>query len=593
MKSKKIIALVLALVVLLSMALVGCGKKPSEDGINKVLDYYVSAEPETIDPHQVWSSSGIFFDNMFMEGLTRLGKEEGEVIPGMATSWEYHEDTNSYTFELRDGIKWSNGDPVTAEDFFFGWRYALDVNSVYSFLITDYIAGAADYAAYDKSTYLSEVDPSFNGLSDEEKAKRIDEMTEEELQGYKAKKDELWSKVGISTKNNGKTIEVKLALPAPFFPSLMAFPTFYPANEKFYNEHKDNYMLEAETTLANGPWKLVEWKHDDSLKLVRNEHYWNTDNINIDEINTRIITEVETRTNLLKTGELDGSAIQSKDLPDFQDLATLDSLNLQKLTDMPDYAVFYYEFNHFNNPITKNANIRKAMAYAMDREGMVENINLGDIPAYAFIPTHFPGLNKSFREENGEKLFEADLEKAKEFLQKGLEELGLDELPPLDVLVDEGEIGRKIGQKYQADWARIGIKVNIIEVPWAEKLNRLRNGDFAVCGSGWGPDYLDPMTYLDIFTTGNGSNSGQYSNPKYDELIANAKKETDAKKRMEYLYEAEKLLIDDMVIVPSYYRMAHWTFKKYVKGVVHRGSGANTDFYWADIDMNAKNAQKK
>jgi oligopeptide transport system substrate-binding protein len=261
---------------------------------------------------------------------------------------------------------------------------------------------------------------------------------------------------------------------------------------------------------------------------------------------------------------------------------------------MPDYSSFYTDFNHFNNKITQNENIRKAIMYAMDRKSFVEKINLGDSPALGIIPEHFLGLSKSFREENGAQLFEDNQkDKAKEYLAKGLQELGLKELPPLDMLIETSDISMKIAQKYQEDWKQVGITVNPVPVPWSEKMSRLQSGNFAMVADGWGPDYLDPMTFLELFETGNGNNYGQYSNTKYDELIEKARVETDKAKRMGYFYDAEKILIDDAVVAPNYYRVAHWTYKKYVTGVVTRGIGANVDFYWADIDMAAKNAEKK
>jgi len=635
MKTTKYLALFLAVLMLLTVALVGCGQKdddsnqtvdesgqqateePTEGSQDegqegaydgpKVLDYYVGDEPQTMDAQQMFETIGITITAHTMEGLMRQ-KTDSELVPGVAESYTFDEATSTYTFKLNPNAKWQDGEPVTADDFIFAWKLAIDTQAPYSFLMTDFIAGAEEYAALTKESYLKENAEDFKALmADLEKAntaeekeavqKKIDErvanMTEAELNDYNAKKDELWKKVGI--KVDGQNFSVTMARPCPFFPSLTGFSTFYPMSEKFYNEHKDkDYALEASGLYSNGPWMVTEWKHDDYFKFEKNPNYWNKDNIKIDVMNWKIVTDVETRTNLLKTGKLDGSAIQAKDLPDFQDVATLEELGLQPLEDRSDFSVFYIEFNHFNNPITQNLNIRKALAYACDRQSFVEKINLGDEPALAYIPKTFPGLSKTFREENGERLFEDNQkDKAKEFLAAGLKELNMTELPPIDMLIGESDIATKIAEKFQADWKEVGITVNLVPLPWGEQLTRLQAGDFAMSSTGWGPDYLDPMTYLDIFQTGNGNNHGQYSSKEYDTLIENAKNEKDPAKRMEYLYQAEKHLIDNMVIAPQYFRNAHWTFKKYVTGVVHRGIGANTDFYWADIDMNAKMEAQK
>lgn len=643
MKRFKLLALLLVIVMMFSIAFVGCTQKTSNENQTvdqsakqteapkdntpketakpaytgpKVLDYYVGTEPQTLDAQQMWGAPDMFIANMFIEGLLRLGQKQGVVVPGVAESWKFDSATATWTFKLNPKAVWMDGTPITATDFFFAWRMAIDTQAAYSFFITDFVKGASDYAALTKDVYLTEKDPAFKKLLDKNAtlskdatknaeaiktvkkdiADRKDKMTDAEKTEYKTKKDELWSKSSAIAADNGMTLSVTLGKPCPFFEQLAAFPVFFPANEKFYNEHsqKGDYTTEAIGLNSNGPWKVQDWKHKDSFKMVRNDKYWNNANIKIDELNIKIVEDVETRTNLLKTGKLDGSAIQAKDLPDFQDVATLDKYGLQTLIDLPDYTIFYVEFNHFSNKIIQNINVRKALSYAMDRKGLVEKISLGDDPGVAFIPNYFPGIAKSFREENGKTLVEDNNKaKAKEFLTKALEELKLKELPAIDMLIDTSDIASKIAQKFQSDWSEIGIKVNLVPLPWSEKLTRLQKGEFAMCSSGWGPDYLDAMTYLDLFETTNGSNSGLYSNPAYDKLINDAKAEFDAKKRIDLMYQAEKMLIDQMVVAPEYFRIAHWTYKKYLTGVVNRGVGASTDFYYADIDMSAKMGQSK
>ncbi|KOA20220.1 oligopeptide-binding protein OppA precursor [Clostridium homopropionicum DSM 5847] len=547
--------------------------------------------------------------NMFIEGLMRFGKEEGKYEPGIAESYKFDEAANSYTFKLRKDAKWSDGTPVTADDFFFAWRLALDEQTVYSFMISQYIKGADAYAAVTKKSFLSGKDASFKALVDSAKketnadkkkeinakiADRQEKMTDAEKTEFKKIQDDLWSKVGV--KAEGENLTIQLAGPTPYFIGLTAFPVFYPMNKAFYEKHKaDNtYGLEAAGLNSNGPWKVTEWKHKDSFKLVKNENYWNKNNIKIDEINLKVVDKVETRTNLLKTGKLDGSAIQAKDLPEFQDLATRDQLKLQDMVDRPDYSVFYVDFNQFNNKTTMNVNIRKALTLAMDRKSFVEKINLGDKPALAFVPESFPGLSKSFREENGVELIkDNDKEQAKQYLAKGLQELGLKQLPALDMVIEDTDIAQKMAVKFQQDWKEIGVTVNLVPVPWGEKLRRLKAGQFAICSDGWGPDYMDPMTYLDLFESTNGNNYGKFNNPEYDKLISSARTEKDAAKRMDMLYKAEKMLIDNAVTAPQYFRIAHYVYKNYLTGVVNRGAGPDTDFYWADIDMKAKAEQAK
>jgi oligopeptide transport system substrate-binding protein len=619
MKVKKIMATLLV-ALLATSVLAGCKKtepaKPADTKTEtqqpaysgpKVLDYYVGSEPQTLNAQMMTGQPDMFVANMVIEGLARFGKEEGKYEPGVAKKWTYDAAANKYTFELNKDAKWADGTPVTAKDFFLGWRLALEENAPYGFMLTDNIAGLADYAALTKEKFFASKDAAFKALVDARNAEKdaakkkeaaskvaeaLKNMPANLATEYDTQKKALWDKSGVKEVNGN--IEVTLAVPCPYFVGLAAFPVMYPVNEKFYNEHKGkDFAIEASGLLSNGPWILKEWKHNDSFKLERNPNYWNKANIKIDNLNIKIVNDINTRTNLLKTGELDGSAIQAADLKTFTDKATRDQYKLGDMVDMPDYTSFYLEFNHFNNPITQNKNIRKAMALALDRKGYVDKIALGNESALAFIPGYFPGLSKSFREENSKTLFnDNDVAKAKEYLAAGLKELGMTTLPKQDMIIDTSDIAKTTGEKVQADLKAIGIEVNLVPVPWGEKMTRLTNGQFGIASSGWGPDYMDPMTFLDLFESTNGNNHGKYVNPKYDELIKKARNEKDAKIRMGYLYEAEKLVIEDMIVAPHYNRIAHWTYKNYLTGVVNRGGGPSTDFYWADINMATKVAQK-
>lgn len=612
MKKKKILASLLVAMLVSATVLAGCDKKvdkvekdPAKAAVPQVLNYYTSAEPETLDAQQISGAPDFQIANMFIESLVRNSKEEGKYDPGVATKWTLDEATNTYTFELNKNAKWADGTVVTAKDFFFGWKLALDGGAPYSFMLTDYIVGAQEYADLTTESFYAGKDAKFSALvesrgAEKDKAKKaviaakvteeLKKITAEQTTEYEAQKKDLWSKVGIAEKDGN--IEIKLSKVVPYFVGLTANAVYCPVNEAFYNAHSSDYTLEAAGLNSNGPWKITEWKHDDSFTLEKNANYWNKENIKLDTIKLKVVKEIATRTNLLKTGLLDGSAIQANDLKDFQDKAVLDQYKLQDLIDMPDYTIFYLEFNQFNNPITMNKNIRKAISLALDRKGLVESITQGDMAALSLIPEFFPGLEKSFREENGMALIEDNQQdKAKEALKAGLAELKLAKLPVQDVLYDEGDLGKKQAEKSQSDLKAIGIDVNIVPVAWSDKLKRLKAGDFGICSSGWGPDYADVMTFLDLFESTNGNNYGKYNNPDFDKLIKDAKSEADPKTRMDHLYKAEKLLMEDMAVAPRYFRISHWTFKNYLTGVVNRGTGPATDFYWASVDMAKKTAE--
>ena len=611
MKSKRVLVALLTVTMAVTTLLTGCkdSKDPAANAYkgDVIVDTTIGDEPETLDCQQLSGAPDMYVANMFIEGLTRFGKEEGKYVPGVAKNWTFDQPSNTYTFNLRNDSKWSNGETCTAKDFVFGWRLALDQNTVYSFMLLN-IAGTQDYADATKEAFLAGKDAAFKALVDSRDAEKdktkkkdlnkqisdkIAAMTDAQNTEFKKLKDDLWAKVGVKVDGEYK-LSVTLGFPCPYFIGLTAFPVYYPVNEKFYNDHPKDYTTEAVGLNCNGPWIVKEWKHKDSFALEKSKTYWNKANIKIDKINIKVVNDVATRTNLLKAGDIDNAGIQGADLKTFQDKAVLDQYYLQDLKDMPDYTVFYLEFNHFSNPITQNVNIRKAISLAIDRKGITEKISVGDMPALSMIPDYFPGLKKAFRDENGKTLMEDNqVSKAKELLATGLKELNMAQLPAMDMLCDTGDVSKREAEKIQNDLKQVGINVNILPMPWGEKLQRLKNGNFGICCSGWGPDYMDPMTYLDLFQSTNGNNHGKYNNAKYDELINAAVKETDPAKRMDSLYKAEKILMEDMVIAPRTFRVAHFAYKTYFTGVVNRGAGPSPDFYYANVDMVKKNELKK
>lgn len=616
---------VLAIVMLVSMTLTAYGdtlgghnqalkdtqlKKTSKSEY-KILDYYLWNEPETLDFHKMNFSYDLFLANTFMEGLVRFGKEDGKYEPGVAKTWNYEEDNMTWTFQLREDAKWKDGTPITAHDFEFGWKLAMDNQGVYTHFLTDYIDGASEYASLSKKTYLKEKDKDFKDLFEKaelEKDKykreelmskisdRISKMTNNELADYKKMKEELWKNVGV--KGEGNKFSVKLKINCPYFIGFTPFAVFYPVNEKFYNKHINNaintYCLEAGGLNSNGPWIVEEWKHNEGFKLVKNENYWNKENIKIDEINLIIIEDGSVSTDLLKIGAIDLLPINSKYINSYKDKRVNKLYNLKGVVESADYGFTYITLNQKYNKILKNENIRKALAYAMDRKTYCEKINPGDMYSLAIIPENFPGLEKSFREENGMALFEDNQkEMAKEYLKMGLKELGLEKLPPLEFVIESNNMTVSMAKKFQEDWSKVGIDINLITKSWTEKSKILESGDFDLCMSTWGPDYMDPMTYLEIFETNNEYNSGKYSNSEYDNLIKAARSEKNMEKRMKMLYKAEKHLIDNMALIPIFSKNKYWVHKKYLSGVVYRAVGPEPDFYWADIDMEEKNRHTK
>lgn len=504
----------------------------------KVLN--LSLENDIPDLNQVTTTDGISFDilNNVMEGLYRLDADNNPQ-PAMAESVDISDDELTYTFHLRDGIKWSNGEEVTAHDFVFSWLRALhpDTAGSYSFIISDYIKGAEAYA---------------NG-----------EATEEE--------------VGIKALND-KTLIVELNDPTPFFLGLTAFATYFPLNEDFINEVGDQFALDHESILYNGPFVLTEYDQAVGVKMEKNEHYWDIENVEVDEISMRVIKEKSTELNLYESGELDSITLSSNDVDEFRDS--------EEYGTVTEFTSWYLQFNLGKEPFD-NFNIRKAFQLAYDPKLLATNVlNNGSEPAYSLLPPGMHGVDgQPFRDLAGE-VIEPDFEKAKEYLEKGLEEIG-GELPPIELLTADDTVAKDTATFVQSQLKEnLGVDVSIVTKPYSGRLDSMREDDYQFVISKWGADYNDAMTYLALWV---GEPAipfrGNYHNPEYMNLVYKAQEEKDEHKRIEMLMEAERILLEeDAVLGPLYYEGSAYLQKSYIKNLVLHPYGARLDLKYVTFD---------
>ncbi|MBO9128653.1 peptide ABC transporter substrate-binding protein [Bacillus sp. 165] len=544
---KKKLTGLMALTLATSSFLAACGgdkettatkdKEASKGNVKQVLNLLESSEIPSMDSTLATDAVSFNVMNNVMEGLYTLGKGD-KPVPAVAESYEASEDGKKYTFKLRKDAKWSNGDPVTAKDFVYSWKRAVDP------------ATAAEYA------YI---------MFDVKNAQKINnkEVPVDQL-GIKAIDD--------------YTLEVELETPVPYFLSLTSFPTFYPLNEKFVTEQGDKFGLEANTTIYNGPFVLSEWKHEQSFQLKKNESYWDNKTVKLEEINYSIVKDVATAVNLYDTGEVDRAGLSAefvdkyKSSPDFKT--------------MEEPTLFFIRLNQKDKNLA-NVNIRKAISMSYDKEGMANVIlNNGSVGAYGLVPQKFvQGPDKKdFREENG-KLAKTDVKEAQKLWEAGKKELGVDTIQ-LELLNYDSESAKKIGEylKEQMEKNLPGLTVTIKQQPFAQKLDLESKGDYGMSFAGWGPDYPDPMTFLDMFVTDGSHNQMAYSNAKYDELIEKAKTDmSDLQARWDNMLEAEKILFDDAAIAPLYQRGIAYVQKDYVKGILEHSFGGDYSFKWAYI----------
>ena len=504
--------------------------------------FNLRVESQTIDPQLITGETGGAVAATCMEGLTRFGKKSGETVPGVAEKWETSEDGLNWTFHLRKNAKWSNGESVTANDFHFGFKRLFEpvTGAQYAYMFY-YIDKAEEYNT----------------------GKIVD-----------------FSKVGIKVVDD-YTLEFKLAKPCTFFTQLLAMSGAYPINEKFYEgiEGDDNYALEVDYMLYNGPWILQKWLpgNGGKFEFIKSPYYWNKENIKINELEYQLVSEYNTAANLYKNGQLDITMISGDQLELFK--------NDPELHHFADGGVWYLQFNT-TSKFFKNQKIRKAFALAINRKVFCENIRKdSSIPAEAFVPPGtFGGDGKTFRDRFGDSYFKEDVIEAKKLLEEGLKEIGHTGPVEIKLLTGNNDVGRRDGQYLQEELRKnLGVNIILDQNTFQERLLKMQQNDFDFVYAGWGPDYNDPMTFLSLFMTGGGNNHGRYSEEEFDNLLEQANSSQDNDVRMKAMAKAENKLLTDMGIAPLYYSSRNWLIKPWLKDSIIRMTGPYVSFYWAYI----------
>lgn len=505
--------------------------------VEQVLKLSASAEIPTMDSTK--AHDGVAFNvlNNTNEGLYRQD-ENNESILALAEKHDVSEDEIVHTFTLRD-TKWSNGDPVTAADFEYAWKRVMREAGAYNYMLAT--AGIKNAEAI-----------------------MNEEMDADEL-GIKATGD--------------LTLEVTLESPNPLFVTLLAFPTFLPQNQEFVEGLGDQYALEAENVLANGPFKLVSWTHEQGWVLEKNEDYWDADNVKLDKVEVIVVKEPSTGANLYETGKIDRTLLTSALV---QQYADNEDFQIEKESD-----IIFLRFNH-NHPILGNPEIRRAINMAIDRDGLTDIIlQDGSTPLYGLVAGgyYFSPDQKDYRELNGD-INKGSIEEAKTLWENTLAEIGEKEVT-VSINIADSEAHKKVAEYLQAQLEDNlpGFKLEIKAVPFAQRLEIEKAITYDISLSSWGPDYSDPMTYLDMWVTGGSANRMDYDNPKLNNLVSQAYSETDLSKRFEMLLEIEKiLLVEDAAIAPLYQTGSAILKRGNIKDLVKHPSGAEFSYKWAYIE---------
>lgn len=520
---KKITALALAAVLGITM-LAGCGKTtenpPAKTDTGEkteetakaggIITHNLFSDPKSIDPALNTATDGHQVIQTVFEGLCRVD-DKAQPLPGVAEKWDISDDKLTYTFHLRDS-KWSDGQPVTAQDFEYAWKRAIDP------------ATAAEYAY--QLYYVKNAEKINKG-----------EAKPEEL-GVKAIDD--------------KTLEVTLESETPYFLQLMAFPIYFPVRKDIVEKDPEGWALNMDTYIGNGPFKAVEWSHDDVLKTVKNENYYDADKVKLEGVNYVMINEASTSFSAFQSGEID-----------FMENVPPEQIEILQKENNPDFKIYpflgdyFYCFNVNAKPVD-DPKVRRALTYAIDRQAIIDNVTkAGQAPAKGFTPTgiYLSDGKTDFQQSVGDYGMPSDLSKVDE-AKKLLAEAGYPDgkgFPTIEILYNTNEGHKAIAEAIQAMWKEnLGINVELRNEEWKVFQTSRNQKQYIVARHGWIGDYVDPMTFLDLWVTDGGNNDAGYSNPEYDKLIA-AAKHSSGPERDESMKKAEAILMEDLPVMPIYY----------------------------------------
>lgn len=546
---KKLLALVLAATMVAGLA--GCGNSSADTAstdsastasTSTDLNVMIETAVESLDPQQATDGTSFEVIADYTDGLMQMDSD-GNPINALAESYELSDDGLTYTFKIRDDANWSNGEPVTAQDFVFAWQRAVDpeVASEYSYMLSDIgqIVNAAEIIAGEKDK----------------------------------------SELGVTAVDD-KTLEVQLNVPVSYFLSLMYFPTFYPVNEAFFNECGDTFATSPETVLSNGAFVLDSYEPAaTAFHLTKNEDYYDAASVSLSGLSYQVIQDSQTALMSYQTGNLDITLVNGDQVDQVEDDPEFQSIGAGYL--------WYVTPNIKDVPELANLNIRLALTMAINRESVTADVlKDGSLPTYTAIPRDF-SADFSADQEQFKDYCRDDAAAAAEYWQAGLDELGITELT-LELVADEDDAPAKVATVLKEEWETTlpGLTVNITTEPKKQRVSDLQEGNYELGLTRWGPDYDDPMTYLGMWYTDNPNNYGFWSNAEYDAILDECTTGdlcTEIDARRDRLYDAEQIVMEEAVIFPIYTAANAQMVSSNVSGI---------DFHPVALNRVYKNATK-
>lgn len=506
--------------------------------------------PETLDPALNSSVDGANTIITIFEPLLLID-ENNEIIPGQAESYEVSEDGLTWTFTMRDGLKWSDGSDLTAKDFEYSIKRLADPNTAAPYAET----AVGMIAGYDEA--IGNPDADGNTTTD---------PNPDALQ--------------VTASEDGKTLTIVLSYPCSYFDKLAAFAALSPVQQATVEANGDGWCTTPETFVSNGPYMITSWTPSERIVLSKNPNYvggWDSSKIVSDTITLLLLEDASASYAAYNSGE----AQLVKDVP------TDEIPSLTKAEDGGDFYVdtilgtYYISLNDQREPFTDPL-VRKALSLAIDREYVANVIMQGTYsPAYNLVgPGIMDAEGKGEFIDNangGESYITEDYEAALEEAKALLAEAGYpngEGFPTITYSANDAGYHIPVAEYLQTAWGELGITMNIDKVDWASFLPLRRAGDFDISRNGWVMDYNDPSNIIELFTTGNGNNDGKYSNPEFDAAIE-ASRVADVNAHFEALHQAEDILMEDMGCIPVAYYNDFWLQSPSLQGTWHSPYG-----YW-------------
>lgn len=517
---KKILsAAVLCSLVLLS----ACSPKPAEDpstGGAQVLEFGNAAEPESLDPHLMTGVSEHRIASALFEGLVDCDHHTLEPVPAVAESWTISDDAKVYTFKLRPNARWSNGDPVTAHDFIYSWRRNLTpaLGSEYAYML---------HCIENARAFNEGVITSFDKVG----AKAIDDTT----------------------------LELRLEAPTPYLLPMQAHSSWYPVHratlEKFgAMTDRGSKWTRAGNLVGNGAFTLTRWEPNRIISVAKNVHYWNAAKVKLNTVNFHPIDDGQAEERLFRKGKLHvANAVPLSKIPTYR------REEPGKIHIDPYLATYFYRFNTRRPPFD-DTRVRLAFSMCIDRQMLVDMLKGDQRPAYFLTPPDTAGYTCR------SNTIRHDVEEAKRLLA----EAGYPEgkgLPSMELLYNTSENHKIIAEALQQMWKKnLGAHVSLINQDWKVYLATQKAQDYDMCRASWVGDVVDPINFLECFTTGSGNNRTGFSSKAFDGLIARSRPEVNEAKRFELLQDAERILMENQPILPIYFYTHIYLLAPQVKG---------------------------